>query len=70
MSSRRAEDVGHYIELLGSVWASQTPVISDYACNKYAVELAELDNLITQLKKIGTEETKEAINELLELRRE
>jgi len=50
---------------LASRWARMNPLISDYACNVFAVELAKIDILIEMLEKLrGDPEAEEALTQL------
>ena len=67
--STREIDVTKFIELLGSLWASKSPYITDYACNEYADVLAELDELIMDIEEAeGIENKEEIIEEIKRLR--
>ena len=53
------------LELLGQLWASMNPAVSDYACNAMADKLAELDLLIEELKEAEDDpEVREVLEEL------
>lgn len=43
----------HQIQTLGQKWSYKEKGISDFACNIYARQIAALDLLISQLRRLG-----------------
>ena len=68
--SRREIDIGQFIELLGSLWASKNPRIQDYACNLYADKLATLDLLMDEIDDEELKEDLKLIRNMLKVKGE
>ena len=66
----RQIDIGQYIELLGSLWASKNQRIQDYACNLYADKLATLDLLMDEIDDEELKEDLKLIRNMLKVKGE
>ena len=67
--SRRL-DIGQYIELLGSLWASKNQRIQDYACNLYADKIATLDLIMEEIDDEEIRKDLELIRKMLKVKGE
>ena len=66
----REIDIGRFIELLGSLWASKNERIQDYACNLYADKLATLDLLLDEIDDEELKKDLELIRNILKVKGE